>query len=150
MQRPAFWTYSCLEGHKMKYTYSITRIFLFLHIFVKHNLHFGFGLIYVLWPFNTFLVISGAVNYPNHTVPGQASKAVYRYLVHILSPVTDKCSSWISGRRRMAVEMVSWPSLHERICMTWGLNSGPLACQADALPIELPRPAEFTFVTIWI
>ena len=34
---------------------------------------FSFGLISVLHPFNTFQVISGAVSYPNHTVPGQAS-----------------------------------------------------------------------------
>ena len=54
--------------------------------------------------------------------------------------VTDNCSSWISGRGRMAVEMFSWPSLHERMCRTWGSNSGPLACQANTLPIELPCP----------
>ena len=45
----------------------------------------------------------------------------------------------------MAVEMFSWPSLHERMCRTWGSNSGPLACQANSLPIELPRPV----VTNW-
>ena len=50
------------------------------------------------------------------------------------------CYSWISRRRRMAVEMFLWPSLHERMCRTWGSNSGPLACQANSLPIELPRP----------
>ena len=33
----------------------------------------GFDLISVLRPFNTFEVISGAVSYPNHIVPGQAS-----------------------------------------------------------------------------
>ena len=95
-----------------------------------------FGLISVLQPFNTFKVILGAVSYHNHTVPGQASKAVYQYLVHILSPVTDNFSSWISGRGRMAVKKFSWPRLHERICRTWGSNSGPLACQATTLPIE--------------
>ena len=53
-----------------------------------------FGLVSVLRPFDTFKVISGAVSYPNHTVRGQASsKAVYQYLVCILSPVTDNCSS---------------------------------------------------------
>ena len=35
----------------------------------------------------------------------------------------------------MAVEMFSWPSLHERMCRTWGSNSGPLACQANTFPI---------------
>ena len=29
------------------------------------------------------------------------------------------------------------------MCRTWGSNSGPLACQANKLPIELPRPADF-------
>ena len=43
--------------------------------------------------------------HPNYTVPGQASQAVYQYLVHILSPVTDNYSSWISGRGRMAVDI---------------------------------------------
>ena len=26
------------------------------------------------------------------------------------------------------------------MCRTWGSNLGPLACQANTLPIELPRP----------
>ena len=34
--------------------------------------------------------------------------------------------------------MFPWPSLHERMCRTWGSNSGPLSCQADTLRIELP------------
>ena len=97
-----------------------------------------FGLISVL---KALQHISGVVSYPNHTVPGQASYAVYQYLVHILSPVTDNCSSWISGRGRIAVEIFSWPSLHERMCRTWGSSSRPLAYQADMLPNELPRPA---------
>ena len=37
-----------------------------------------------------------------------------QYLVHILLPVTDNCSSWISGRGRMSTEILSWPSLHDR------------------------------------
>ena len=28
--------------------------------------------------------------------------------MHILSTVTDRCPSWISGRGRMTVEMISW------------------------------------------
>ena len=42
--------------------------------------------------------------------------------MHILLPVTDNCSSWISGRGRQAVEIFSWPSFHERMCRTWGSN----------------------------
>ena len=29
------------------------------------------------------------------------------------------------------------------MCRTWGSNSGPLACQANSLPIELPRPVTY-------
>ena len=43
----------------------------------------------------------------------------------------------------MTVEMFSGPSLHERMCRTWGSNSGPLACQANSLPIELPCPVSY-------
>ena len=77
--------------------------------------------------------------------------AVYQYLVHILSIVTDNFSSWISGRGRIAVEMFSWPSLHERMCRTWGSNSGLLACQANSLSIELPRLVSLcvTYLLVW-
>ena len=42
----------------------------------------------VLRFFNTFQVILGAFSKPIHTVPGQDSWGVYKYLVHILSSVT--------------------------------------------------------------
>ena len=51
--------------------------------------------------------------------------------MHILLPVTDNCSSWISRRGRMAVEMFSWPSLHERMCRIE--LGGPLAYQANTV-----------------
>ena len=43
----------------------------------------------------------------------------------------------------MAIEMFSWPRLHERMFQMWGSNSGPLACQANSLSIELPRPVPY-------
>ena len=46
--------------------------------------------------------------------------------MHILPPVTDNCSSRISGRWRMTVECFFMTY------RTWGSNSGPLACQADS------------------
>ena len=51
------------------------------------------GCVGVVWPFDTFKVISGDVSEPSDTVPGQASWAVYQYLVPSLSPVTDDCPS---------------------------------------------------------
>ena len=48
------------------------------------------------------------MSYPNHTVARVPSlKAVYQYLVHILLQLTDNCSSSISRRVGMAVEMFS-------------------------------------------
>ena len=64
-------------------------------------------------------------------------------IVPILSPVTYSCPSWISGRERMVRATFSWPNLNERMfCRTWGSNARPSAYQADAHPIELPRPAK--------
>ena len=37
----------------------------------------------------------------------KVSDAVYQYLVHILSPVTDNCSSWENGRRIFFHDRVS-------------------------------------------
>ena len=34
------------------------------------------------------------------------------------------------------------------MCRTWGSNSGPLACQANSLPIELPRPVTDRWVGV--
>ena len=47
--------------------------------------------------------------------------------------------------------MFSWPSLYERMCRTWGSNSGPLACQANSLPIELPRLSDLILImsSLW-
>ena len=39
--------------------------------------------------------------------------------VHILSPETDNCLSWIRERERMTVENVSWSKFHERTFSTW-------------------------------
>ena len=39
-------------------------------------------------------------------------------LVHILSPETDNCPSWISGRERMTIENIWWSKPHERMLQT--------------------------------
>ena len=52
--------------------------------------------------------------------------------MHILSPETDNCPSWISGRERMTVENISW-SISTKECCTprWGLNPRPPGLQSD-------------------
>ena len=63
--------------------------------------------------------------------------------MHILSLVTDNCPTWISGRERMAVEMVSWPiSMNLIECCRTGLpNLQPLEHQSNAHPTKLLGPA---------
>ena len=61
----------------------------------------------VLLPSKPNGVMSSAVSLPNHTFTGQAwSSKRLTSIVHILSPETDNCLSWISGRERMTVNMV--------------------------------------------
>ena len=61
--------------------------------------------------------------------------------VYILSPATDNCPSWISGRERMTVEITLWPASTKECCRMWGSNPRPSAYQADADPTALPRPS---------
>ena len=52
--------------------------------------------------------------------------------MHILSPETDNCPSWISGRERMTVENILW-SLSTKDCCRprRGLNPRPPGLQSD-------------------
>ena len=61
--------------------------------------------------------------------------------MHILSPVTDNCPSWISGRERMAVEIISWPISTKESYRAWGSHPRPSPYQADAHLTELARLA---------
>ena len=52
--------------------------------------------------------------------------------MHILSPETDNCPSWISGRERMTVENISWSISTKECCRPRrGLNPRPLGLQSD-------------------
>ena len=52
--------------------------------------------------------------------------------MHILSPETDNCSSWISGRERMTVENISWSISTKDCCRPrLGLNPQPPGLQSD-------------------
>ena len=71
-------------------------------------------------------------------------------IVHILLPETDNCPSWISGRKRITIENISWSKLHERILPTrCGSNPQPPDHQSDVHPTEPPRPAG-SICTHWI
>ena len=52
--------------------------------------------------------------------------------MHILSPETDNCPSWISGRERMTVENISWSISTKDCCRPRrGLNPRPPGLQSD-------------------
>ena len=53
-------------------------------------------------------------------------------IVHILSPETDNCPSWISGRERMTVENISWSISMKECCQPrQGLNPRAPGLQSD-------------------
>ena len=52
--------------------------------------------------------------------------------MHILSPETDNCPSWISRRERMTVENISWSISMQECCRPRrGLNPRPPGLQSD-------------------
>ena len=52
--------------------------------------------------------------------------------MHILSPETDNCPSWISGRERMTVENISWSISTKECCRPRRrLNPRPPGLQSD-------------------
>ena len=66
-------------------------------------------------------VMSSAVSLPNHMFTGQAySSKRLNSIVHILSPVTDNCPSWISRRERINVENITWPISTKEWCEPGG------------------------------
>ena len=75
---------------------------------------------------------------PNHTFTGHAlSSKRLTSIAHILSPETDNCPSWISGRERMTVKNISWSISTKECCRPWrGLNPRPPGLQSDAHPTE--------------
>ena len=63
---------------------------------------------------------------------GRQSSKRFTSIVHILSPETDNCPSWISGRERMTVENISWSiSMNECCRPRRGLNPRPPGLQSD-------------------
>ena len=97
------------------------------------NLVSLFVCVEVLRPSQPNGVMSSAVSLPNHTFTGQAlpSKRLTS-IVHILSPETDNCPSWISGRERMTVENISWSISMKECCRPRrGSNPRPPGLQSD-------------------
>ena len=79
-----------------------------------------FVCIEVLWHSQSYRVMSSTVSLSSHILTGQALSSKWlTSIVHILSPETDNCLSWISGRERMT----------SRTCIQlshWGLRQTSL------------------------
>ena len=61
--------------------------------------------------------------------------------MHILSPETDNCPSWISGRERMTIENISWSISTKECCRPRrGWTRDLLVSSRTAHPTEPPRP----------
>ena len=131
--------HTCIDTHTHTHTHTCTHTH--THKKKKKSLtcskmHFSktyFVCVEVLRPNQPNGVMSSAVSLPNHTFTGQAkSSKQLTSIVHILSPGTDNCPSWISGRERMTVENISWSISTKECCRPWrGLNPRPPGLQSD-------------------
>ena len=73
--------------------------------------------------------------------------AVSRFRVHILLPVTHNCPSWISGRGRITIEIISWSIFKKVMSPGCGSNTWTLDLQSGMLPTVLRSPALFLVLT---
>ena len=55
------------------------------------------------------------VNEPIYTFPGTLTQNRQDH-IHILTPVTDNCPTWVRGRGQMAKQIISWQN-HNRSCV---------------------------------
>ena len=60
-----------------------------------------------------------------------------RSIVHVLSPETDNCSSWISGRERTTVEYISWSKRQ--------IQRNRIPCQIRVNPVCLSSGRFYTY-----
>ena len=61
--------------------------------------------------------------------------------MHIISQVTDKFPSWISGRERMTIEKISWSISMKEWCRTGAAKLRPPNHQSGTYLTELPSQA---------
>ena len=86
---------------------------------ITHQISLLFVYVEVLWSSQPNGLMSSAASLPNHTLSGldESSKRLTS-IVLILSPLTDNCPSWISGRARLTVENSSWSISTEENLLT--------------------------------
>ena len=73
--------------------------------------------------------------------------------MHILSPETDNCPSWISRRERMTIENTSWSISTKECCRPRRVltrNLELLVSSRTVHPTESPRPAHFNVRSVWL
>ena len=107
---------------------------------------------FILWHFVFVLRFFGPVNpmgpccarsvYLTTLLQGRLSRLRrLTSIVHILSPETDNCPSWISGREKMTVENISWSVSTKEFCRPRRTSSlQPPDYQSNSHQTEPPRP----------
>ena len=87
-------------------------------------------------------VMSSVVSLPNPTFTGQASSSKRLIsIVHILLPETDNCPSWISGRKRMTTENISWSISMADVANLAKVEPATSWSPSDVHPTKPLRPA---------
>ena len=69
----------------------------------------------------TMVMLKGSVNLTTLFM-GRLPKRLTSTKCTSFSPVTDSCPTWISGRKKMAIEIPSWPISTKECCRTRGSN----------------------------
>ena len=110
-----------------------------------------FVCVQILRPSQPNGVMSSVVSLPNHMFTGQAlSSKRLTSTVHILSPETDNCPSWISDRERMTVENISQSISTKGCCRPRrGLNPRPPGLQSDSASNWATEAGTRGFVLCW-
>ena len=96
---------------------------LFVHLF--YLLIYLFVCVEVLRPSQPNWVMSSVVSLPYYTFIGQPRLSPLKWItsiVHILSPGTNNCPSWISGRARKTVENISQSICTKECCRPGGVE----------------------------
>ena len=92
-----------------------------LYVYAQTHIVCLFACVEILRPIQPNGVMSSAVSLLSHTFTGQVkSSERLTSIVHTLSPETDKCPSWISGRERMIEENISWSISTKECCRPGG------------------------------
>ena len=108
-------------------------------------------LLLLCWCFTALCHILGNFGCGQLTYPHRCSASLLGSLP-VLS-AHSFASNWqlpfLNQQKGMALEIISWSKVHERMLTNVRIEPWPSAYQVDADPTELPRPAWRQFIAWW-